>query len=356
MHDLRSSEILGYGVKTLNFPHKSNSKTRNYLMPAFLTLVALAIGPTYSFSQALPSKPTIPAIEEYKIGPGDILSVTVVDAPEFGGKVRVSDTGVIQIVGASSSIQAEGLTSMELSSAIRKTLIDSNQLRDPRVSVFVEEYHGSTITVLGFVTKPAVYSLNHHTSVLEAISLAGGTLPNGGSTVTVVRGSASAEATGLPVGSVQIINIASLTRGDMPDANIEVRNGDVVNVSPAEVVYVVGAVTKPGGFVMSNPSAGVSAVQAVALAEGLLPLAAGHRGLIVRQSTSQEGRREIVVDLDRIMAGKETDVLLAPNDILFVPQSGTKKTLKVLGDVAMATVNGLAIYGLGYRVGTGNLF
>jgi polysaccharide export outer membrane protein len=244
---------------------------------------------------------------------------------------------------------------MELALAIRKSLIDSNQLRDPKVNVFIEEYHGSTVTVLGFVSKPAVYSLNHHTSVLEAISLAGGTLPNSGNTVTVVRGPASAEATGMPLGSVQIIDLASLARGDNPNANIEVRNGDVVNVSAAEVVYVVGAVTKPGGFVMSNPSAGVSAVQAVALAEGLLPLAAGHKGLIVRQSTSQQGRREIGVDLDRIMAGKETDVLLAPNDILFVPASGTKKTLKVLGDVAMAAINGLAIYGLGYRIGTGNL-
>src|SRR5262249_34085797 len=162
----------------------------------------------------------------------------------------------------------------------------------------------------------------------------------------------SAEATGTKVGSVQIISIARLTAGEDASANVEVRNGDVINVSPAEVVYVVGAVTKPGGFVLSNPAAGISVVQAVALAEGFKPLADTHQGLIIRQSTSDQGRREIPVDIDRLMAGKEADLVLAPNDILFVPQSGKKKALKVLGDVAMAAVNGVAIYGIGYRVGS----
>lgn len=320
--------------------------------------LAFTAGPrSAAQTQNAPAKSTSAALEEYKIGPSDILTLTVGDAPEFGGKFRVSDTGTIQIVGVNSPVQAEGLTSTELSAAVRKALMDAKQLRDPKVSVFIEEYHGRTITVMGMVTKPAVYSLNHRTTVLEALSLAGGTSPNGGSTVTIVRGEASAEATGQPVGSVKIVELSRLGKGEDLSSNVEVRNGDVVNVAPAEVVYVVGAVVKPGGYAMSNPAAGVSVVQAVALAEGLSPMAQGHKGVIVRQSTSGQGqgRQEIEVDLDRMMAGKQTDVLLAPNDILFIPQSGTKKTLKVLGDVAMAAVNGLAIYGLGYRVGTSGL-
>lgn len=325
----------------------------NTLLLLFISAVLMS--PTCTVAQNVPSKTHEPAAQEYKIGPGDILTVTVADAPEFGGKLRVSDTGTIQVVGVNNLIQAEGLSAAELSSAIRNALIDSKQLRDPKVGVFVDEYHGSTVTVLGSVNKPAVYSLNHRTTVLEALSLAGGALANAGSTVTVVRGTASAEATGEPLGSVKIIDLARLTKGEDLAQNVEVRNGDIINVAPAEVVYVVGAVIKPGGYVMSNPSAGVSVVQAVALAEGLSPLASGHKGLIVRQSTSRQGRQEIEVDLDRMMAGKEADVLLAPNDILFIPQSGAKKTLKVMGDVAMAAINGLAIYGLGYRVGTSNL-
>ena len=318
---------------------------------SILTILGTTFGAVNANAQTPPSNNASAAVEEYKIGPGDVLSITVTDAPEFGGKFRVSDAGVIQITGVNDPVKAEDLTPIELSQSIQKALIDAKQLRNPKVNVFIDEYHGRTITVLGSVSKPSVYSLTRRTNVLEAISLAGGTLPNSGSTVTVVRGPASAEATGTSVGSVQIIDVGRLTRGEDMTTNIEVRNGDVVNVSPAQMVYVVGAVTKPGGFVLSNPSEGVSVVQAVALAEGFKSVAATHQGLIIRQSTSQQGRREIPVDVALLMTGKETDMVLAPNDILYIPESGGKKTLKVLGDIGMAAVNGIAIYGIGYKIG-----
>lgn len=293
-----------------------------------------------------------PTANEYTIGPGDVLSISVADAPEFGGRFRVSDAGAIQIAGVTKPVAAEGRTPSELSQVIRESLITAGQLRDPKVSVFVDEFHGRTVTVLGAVSKPSTYSLQKRTTVLEALSLAGGPLPNSGSTVTVVRGAASAEATGTTVGSVQIMDITRLTKEGDLSANVEVRNGDVINVAAAQVVYVVGAVVKPGGFVLSNPSDGLSVAQSVALAQGLTPMASSHRGLIVRQSTAGHGRTEIPVDIARILRGEETDVTLAPNDILFVPESGRKKTLKVMGDIAMATVNGIAIYGIGYKIGT----
>jgi polysaccharide export outer membrane protein len=293
-----------------------------------------------------------PAVEEYRIGANDVVSVSVLDAPEFSGKFRVSDAGVIEIAGISAPIQAEGQTPNELAHAIRKAFIEAKQLRDPKVNVFVEEYRGRTVTVLGAVSKPGVYPLQKRITVLEALSLAGGALPNSGNTVTIVRGAASAEATSTVVGSVKIVDMSRLVQGEDLSANVEVKNGDVVSVSAAQVVYVLGAVTKPGGFVMSNPSAGVSVVQAVAMAEGFRSVAATHRGLIIRQSTSETARQEISVDIAEMMVGKGTDQLLAPNDILYIPESGAKKTLKVMGDVAMAAVNGVAIYGLGYRIGT----
>ena len=293
---------------------------------------------------------TTPTVEDYKIGPNDVITVSVPDAPEFGGRFRVSDSGMIEMSGVPSPIQAEGQTPAQLARTVRQALVDAKQLRDPRVSVFVDEYHGRTITVLGAVNKPAEYPLQKRTTVLEAVSLAGGALPNSGNTVTIVRGAASAEATGTPVGSVQIIQMSNLLGGENSSANVEVKNGDVISVSAAQLIYVVGAVVKPGGYTMADPASGVSAVQAVALAEGLKSVAS-HHALIVRQSTSDHSRIEIPVDLGQMMVGKSTDVILAPNDILFVPASGTKQTLKVLGDLAMATANGIAIYGIGYRVG-----
>jgi polysaccharide export outer membrane protein len=132
----------------------------------------------------------------------------------------------------------------------------------------------------------------------------------------------------------------------------QVRSGDVINVSLAKVVYVVGAVTKPGGFALPDPGAEMSVVKAVAMAEGFSPVAGTHHGLIIRQSASEAARREVPVDVDEILAGKTTDVVLAPDDILYIPESRAKKTVKAMGQVAMALVNGIAIYGVGYRIGT----
>jgi polysaccharide export outer membrane protein len=288
------------------------------------------------------------APEDYKIGSGDVLAVSVTNAPEFGGKFRVTDTGVIEIPGVPRAIRAEDRSPVELAHVIREAFMEAKQLRDPLVSVYVDEFHGRTVTVLGAVAKPSVYPIVKRTNVLEALSLAGGALPNSGNTVTIVKGSASAEATDTTAGSVQILRMSDLMSGKEASTVAEVRNGDVISVSAAQVIYVVGAVTKPGGYPMSDPSSGVSVVQAVALAEGLRSVAS-HHALIVRQSTNDRSRVEIPVDVGLMMSGKTTDVQLAPNDILFIPASGTKQTLKVLGDVAMAAATGVAIYGLGYR-------
>jgi polysaccharide export outer membrane protein len=322
-------------------------KSAGMLLSGMLLIMPLA-GAQSSSDAAGKSPDAATALEDYKIGPGDVLVVSVTDAPEFGGKFRVTDTGVIELPGVPRQIRAEDRSPAELAHVIREALMEAKQLRNPLVSVFVEEFHGRTFTVLGAVAKPSVYPIVKRTNVLEALSLAGGALPNSGNTVTIVRGSASAEATGTAVGSVQIARMSDLMSGKESSAIAEIKNGDVISVSAAQVIYVVGAVIKPGGYPMSDPSSGVSVVQAVALAAGLKSVAS-HHALIVRQSTNDQARVEIPVDIDLMMAGKTTDAQLAPNDILFIPTSGTKQTLKVLGDVAMAAATGVAIYGLGYR-------
>jgi polysaccharide export outer membrane protein len=334
-------------------PHKHIRPLKGFVKLMISFFLTLAIGVQVRANPDEPAKTAKTSsniAEDYKIGADDVLTISVSDAPEFGGRFRVSDAGMIELPGVSQPILAEGQSPFELAHSIRQALIEAKQLRDPRVTVFVDEFHGRTVTVLGAVTKPAVYPLQKRTTVLEALSLAGGPQPNAGNTVTIVRGAASAEATGTSVGSVQILQLGNLVDGRDLSANVEVKNGDVVSVSAAQLVYVVGAVVKPGGFTMADPTSGVSVVQAVALAQGLNSVAS-HHGVIVRQSTSDKSRVEIPVDIGQMMEGKNTDVVLAPNDILYIPTSGTKKTLKAMGDVAMATVNGIAIYGIGYRIG-----
>lgn len=289
-------------------------------------------------------------LEDYTIGPGDVITVAVSDAPDWGGKYRVSGSGEIEVGGVPTPIKADGKTPAALSREIERALVDAKQFRDPRVNVFVEEFHGRTIDVLGAVAKPASYPLLKRTTLLEALSMAGGALPGAGGTVSVVRGPASAEADRMPVGSVQIVDMARVLSGADLSGNVQVRNGDVINVSTAQVVYVVGAVMRPGGFTLSDPAAGMSAAKALALAQGFRPAAAGSHALIIRQSTSDTGRREEPVNLTQILTGKATDVVLAPDDILYIPDSAGKKALKAMGEVAMTMVNGIAIYGVGLRV------
>ena len=298
-----------------------------------------------------PQQATAP--DDYTIGPGDLVSISVADTPEWSGKFRVTDAGMIEMGGLPQSIRADGCTPENLAHSVRQALIDAKQLRDPRVNVFVEEFHGRTVTVLGAVAKPGVYPLGGRTTALDALSLAGGPLPTAGTVVSIVRGPASAEASGTAEGSVEIVDLSRVTKGGAGTGNVLVRNGDVVNVSNAPLVYVVGAVVKPGGFVLSDPASGISVIQALAMAQGTSPVAS-HHALVIRQSTSDVGRKDLPVNLAAILSGKTPDVLLAPNDILYIPDSTGRKSLKVMAEVAMSAVNGLAIYGLGYRVGTAN--
>jgi polysaccharide biosynthesis/export protein len=300
-------------------------------------------------SASSPARNSPVAPVDYKIGPGDLLSVSVMDAPEFGGKFRVSEQGMIDIPGLPAPIHAEDQSTSELSRSIRDALIAAKQLRDPKISILVDEYRGRTVSVLGSVSKPSVYPIQKHTTLLEALSLAGGALPGSGDTVTVVRGPATAEATGTEIGTVQFVQLSKLVNGQAD--NVEVRNGDVISVAAAQVVYVLGAVVKPGGFTMANPTAGVTVLQAISLAQGFNNVAATDRGLIIRNSTSSKMRQEIPVDIKDMQLGRVPDMSMTPDDILYIPNSGMKQSLKVLGDVAMSVANGVAIYGIGYRIG-----
>ncbi|HEY0704021.1 MAG TPA: polysaccharide biosynthesis/export family protein [Candidatus Acidoferrales bacterium] len=327
-------------------------KIRLTLAVAFFLLIQVAqvraqlSGPVAITPNSAPGTNDI----DYKIGPGDVLGVTVAEDGAFNGKYKVSDSGFIEVTGVADPIHVEGDTAAQLAHTIKQALIDARQLRNPSVGVYVEEYHGSTITVLGAVAKPSVYPLARRTTIMEAISMAGGLALNAGNTVTVIRGPASAEASGTKEGSVEIVDLGKLVRGEDSSANAVVRRGDVVSVSTGEVVYVVGAVAKPGGFVMPDPGSGISVVQALAMAQGFSQYASTHQALIIRQSTSDTARTTIPVDLPLLMRGQETDMRLSPNDILFIPESNLKKTIKVMGDIGMALVNGVAIYGLGYHI------
>src|SRR5205085_3890675 len=120
-------------------------------------------------------------------GTGDVLTIVVSYAPEIGGKVRVSEDGLVVAPGLPTPVKASGLTPTGLGQRIAEELKQAQIIREPIVSVFVEEYHSRTISVLGAVTKPSIYPLDHPIPILEAISLANGLLPTAGGSLTLIR-------------------------------------------------------------------------------------------------------------------------------------------------------------------------
>lgn len=289
---------------------------------------------------------------DYLIGPGDVLAIAVTDAPEFSGKYRVNQSGFLEMPSLAAPVQAQGKTPTQLAKDLRQALEEAKLYRNPTINIFVDEYHSQNVTVVGAVSKPSIYPLQRRTTVLEVISQAGGLLPTAGNKITIVPGGTSEPGSNTQNPTSKTIELSRLVRGQDPALNMEVHDGDVVSISAAEVVYVVGSVNKPGGYVLPDQSAGITVLQALAMSQGPTTLAATRRGMILRRGADGAESQSIPVDLQNIMSGKAGDVALQGNDILFVPVSGAKQTVHAMGQVAMSLVNGVAFYGVGYKIGT----
>ncbi len=137
-----------------------------------------------------------------------------------------------------------------------------------------------------------------------------------------------------------------LETGDMTN-NIVLLPGDVVTVPHAGIVYVLGAVGRPGGYAVTNDRAQLTTLKILALAGGLNRTAKGDHAVIVRKdSTGQQ--HEVEVDLKKVMKFQTEDLQLRPSDILYVPTSGAKQTLVRVGEFSLAIGTGVLLYRLVY--------
>lgn len=295
----------------------------------------------------------------YMIGVGDIIDVRVSNEESLTGRYQVDQSGEIHLPLLSQPIAAAGSTTFALAGKLRDELKKQDILKDPAVTVFIERGMSQNVTLLGAVARPGVYPVEKPTAVLEALSFAGGLQPNAGSTLTITRGErpgipGSGEASGVnaqPEEKTVVVDLNALATGKEPAANELVQAGDVITVSTAPIVFVVGAVMRPGAFTVPDAQGGMTVLQAVALAEGATPVASLGKAVVVRQSSNDSERQEIAVKLDDVMEGKATDVVLQANDILFIPESGFKKGFRRITDVAVGMAQQAAGYGLGVRIG-----
>jgi polysaccharide export outer membrane protein len=319
--------------------------------------------------------------QEYVIGPEDVVDINVFEASEMNRGVRVSASGEISLplLGA---VTAAGLTPRELETNLEE-LLRQKYIKDPHVSVFVRDMQSHPVSVMGAVRKPGIFQIRGSKTLLEILSLAEGLADDAGETVVIMRRAgeknapefASAKTTDLAPYSPRLrfqdfdapgatdadrgevaaisqaanaqrvvqVNLKDLLDSTDPRSDPTVYPGDIVKVSRAGIVYVVGAVGRPGGFTMKTNEK-ISVLQAIALSEGLTRTASKSGARIIRTNERNGARTETPVDLGKILSGRSADPMLGPRDILFVPDSMARTTYTRSLEVAVQTLTGLAIF------------
>lgn len=262
-----------------------------------------------------------------KIGNDDLIGVTVYDAPELTRTIRVSSSGDIRLPMVKQPIHAAGLYPVDLEKAIADALTTDHVLVDPVVTVSIVEYRSRPITVVGAVKMPVTFQAAGNITLLDAISRAQGLSDNAGSEILVSRDAPDAAGGSAPL--LQRIPVRSLLNGENSSLNLSLQGGEVIRVPEAGRVFVVGDVKKPGAFYITD-SAKSSVMKALALSEGLDSFSS-HEAYIYRPDDSSGNRKEIPIELKKIMDRKSPDVALMSGDILYIPTAnGTKATLKTL--------------------------
>jgi polysaccharide export outer membrane protein len=286
--------------------------------------------PTPMVATPVVPNPTAPRHSDNDaLGPGDQLLIRAIDIEEIDNKpVFIDRRGNINlpVVG---QLQAAGLTPDQLEDALKLRLTRVLR-RPPDVSVSVTEVHSKGVSVLGAVAAPGVHQLQGEKTLFEVLSLAGGLRADAGYTVIITRQvkwgtiplpTAAPDSSGQF--SVASVTVRSIMAGTNPAENISIKPNDVISVPRADIIYVIGAVKRAGGFAL-NDNGTRSSLQILSLAEGLEKTAAPARARIMRGIPGSNARDEIPIDLKKILAGKSADVPLRADDILFVPTSGTK--------------------------------
>jgi polysaccharide export outer membrane protein len=286
---------------------------------------------------------------DYKMGPEDLIEISVFEEEKLNKTVRVSSQGNISLplLGI---LRVKGLTANELEKEVRELLAEK-YLQNPHVSVFIKEYRSQRITVMGAVEKPGPYDVTGQKRLLGVLGMAGGLKEDAGPLLFLIRPpqpeeefSAGEKDSGAVKPNTFVINLEELlVKGDLT-LNLPLIHGDVINIPISGKIFVGGEVRSPGGFPLKGKKVTVS--QAIAMAQGLKPEAKGGEAKIFRYSGKENEREILSADIYAIQKGQTEDPTLKENDILIVPKSGTKAFFLGLLD----TVKGLV--GFGVSLGT----
>ena len=264
-----------------------------------------------------------------KLGIGDLIEVSVFGVPDLATKTRIGGSGDIYLP-LIDYVHVADLTTDEAQELIQKRLEDGGFVRGPHVSIFVDESASQAITMVGEVVRPGPYPAIGERHLYDMISAAGGLTDKAGRAVTIVHRGDTDHKVALQISS----NLAEDTQN-----NVDVSPGDTIIVSRAGIVYVVGDVQHPSGFLIEDNS--LTVLKALALAGGSTRTSALNKTKILRQTPT--GVQEIPVGLKKVLYAKAPDVPLIKGDILFVPGSSAKAAAYRSAEAAMSLSTALAV-------------
>ena len=264
-----------------------------------------------------------------RLSPGDLLEIGVYNVPELSSKVRVGNSGDVYLP-LIDYVHVGDLTVEEAQALIEKRLENGGFVRNPHVTIFLNESASQGVTILGEVNKPGIYPALGDRRLYDMISAAGGFTAAAGRKISVIR----QRGQGGPI----TVNLPRNLADDLQD-NIEIQPGDTITVPRAPIIYVVGDVGHPTGLLVDNGN--LTVLQALALAGGTNRTAKMGGTRIIRKGPT--GMTETLVPLKKMLEAKAPDVNLQADDILFVPLSGARVAAGRGFDAAVSAAAGLAI-------------
>jgi polysaccharide export outer membrane protein len=286
----------------------------------------------------------------YRLGPDDQVLLRVANAPDISDKpVRIDSDGYIKLpmIGR---VQAAGMTAGQLEAELTKRL--KVYLEEPDVAVSVAEFHSQPVSIIGAVGSPGLHQLEGHKTLVEMLSLAGGLRPDAGPTAKITRRLEWGRvplpgAKDDPTGQFSIaeVNLRSIINAKDPEENIAICPEDIISVPQADMVFVLGEVTKTGGLPL-NEGDRMSVLEALSNAGGALRTASPAKAQILRIVPGSKKREELPVNLRKVQAGKADDVSLMAGDILFVPGSNTKRASIRAAEAAVQVGTMALTYGM----------
>jgi polysaccharide export outer membrane protein len=273
--------------------------------------------------------PRIPAGSSTKLGAGDLIELSVYGVPDLSTKARIGNGGDVYLP-LIDYIHVAGLTVDEAQELIQKRLEDGGFVRNPHASIFVNESASQAVNMMGEVSRPGAYPVIGDRHLFDLISAAGGLTEKAGRNVTIIHRQN-------PDQKVELHLPSSLA--DDTQNNVEITPGDTVIVSRAGIIYVVGDVARPSGFMIEDNS--LTVLKVLALAGGGTRTSSLNGAKILRQTPN--GVQQIPVRLKKVIQAKAIDIPMLKGDVLFVPGSATKSALYRSAEAAMSVSTTLAV-------------